>query len=61
MEKRKKKQVGKKCVGTPGGTPGTNGRADKNGHFRVRLTTQTDVHAQFKRPKWRRPIGDALR
>jgi hypothetical protein len=51
----------RKCVAPLEAPSGANGRADKNGHFRVRLTTQTDVHAQFKRPKWRRPIGDALR
>ena len=39
-----------------GGTPGANGRAVKNNHFRVREATQTDAREQFKRPFYVAPL-----
>jgi hypothetical protein len=41
-----------------GDTPGANGHADKNSHFRVRQTTQMDARTIYA-SQIHRPVGDA--
>jgi hypothetical protein len=47
----------RKCVAPLEAPSGANGRADKNGHFRVRQATETDAREQFRRPFCVVPLG----